>query len=119
MREIHQVGSRLEAVHNLLLSPAALDLDGCAGHLEEAVAGLRQVEIRLLNAPGGEPRGELEIQIQSVRSQLAGIRRLLDGAADFHQGWAHALAEAAGAATYDAAGSLNEPQPAGSVSLNG
>lgn len=98
----------------LLTDPTAENLNICRSQLEEAVKGLHDVQANL--SSGNFKRdAALRAPLGTLRTEIAQLTILLDGAAAFHSGWVRLAASMV--AGYTADGSRGEPEPTRSVWL--
>jgi hypothetical protein len=76
---VRDAGTRLTA-------PTIENLDDCRRKLEEAAAVLSQLQTGL---PGGDRKRDaaLAVPLGALRTEIARLTILLDGAAAFHTGW--------------------------------
>jgi hypothetical protein len=92
----------------LLTEPTVENLNECRSRLEGAVKELQQLQTTV---PSGNFRRDaaLRAPLGSLRTEIARLTILLDGAAAFHTGWVRLAASMA--AGYTAAGTPGEPEP--------
>ena len=97
-----------------LTSPTPENLDECRRRLDEAVNLLRRLQTTL---PSGDFRRDssLRAPLGELRSEIARLNTLLDGAAAFHTGWVRLAASMV--AGYTADGTPGQPEPARRVWL--
>lgn len=78
--------SMVREARTLLTNPTNETLDACRSRLEEAIDALGRLQSAL---PSGYPSGDraLAAPLGALRSEIAGVQILLDGAAEFYTGW--------------------------------
>jgi len=83
VRELHAM---VREARTLLTNPTKEALDACRSRLEEAVSALARLQSSL---PSGAPSRDraLAAPLGALRSEIAGVQILLDGAAAFYTGW--------------------------------
>jgi hypothetical protein len=117
--EIDNARRHVEALRIALLSPSPDEIERCLPSLEEAVRCLAAAERGLRDGSGGGP--ELGPRLESLKSELRIVDRMIGQGAAFYRSWAKLL----GAATagYMPTGEVAPiPRPmegTGSVSLRG
>lgn len=112
LAQVKSARGRLAEVRAVLQSPSPEELSRCIPLLDEAIACLEAMD------PGQQPRkADLAQELGLLRFELGVVRRLIEGGAEFYQGWARILAMAAVGYTV-----TGEPAPLtapGSVSVEG
>ena len=70
----------------MLTNPTAESLDACRIRLEEAVHGFGRLQSSLPSGDSSRDRA-LSAPLGALRTEIAGVQILLDGAAAFYTGW--------------------------------
>ncbi len=119
LRKLQQARARLSDVQRVLAAASTPgEIGGCAPLLEEAILALQAIPF-LPNEPDHavEYEAELAREFAALQFELGVVRRLIEGGADFYQGWARALA--AVLTGYTPSGEPAALTAQGSVSLEG
>jgi hypothetical protein len=124
LSKLRQARARLSDVQRVLAAASTpKEIGGCAPLLEEAILALQAIP----SLPGGpnhaveseavETGAELAREFAELQFELGVVRRLIEGGADFYQGWARVLA--AVLTGYTPSGEPAALTAQGSVSLEG
>ena len=124
LSKLRQARARLSDVRRVLAGASTpQEIGGCAPLLEEAILALQAIPSRPAGCLAGGPdhadetAAELAREFAALQFELGVVRRLIDGGADFYQGWARVLA--AVLSGYTPSGEPAALPAQGSVSLEG
>lgn len=83
---VRELQTMVREARALLTNPTAEHLEACRSRLEEAVHALGRLQSSL---PTGDPSRDkpLAAPLGALRTEIAGVQTLLDGAAAFYSGW--------------------------------
>lgn len=111
---VRQLQETVREARAQLISPTPENLDECRRRVDEAVNVLRQLQTGL---PSGDFHRDssLRAPLGELRSEIARLNILLEGAAAFHTGWVRLAASMV--AGYTADGTPGQPEPARRVWL--
>ena len=104
VRELHAM---VREARTLLTNPTNEALDACRSRLEEAVSALGRLQSSLPSGDLSRDRA-LAAPLGALRSEIAGVQILLDGAAAFYTGWMRLASSMASGYTAD--GSPAQPE---------
>jgi len=97
VRELHAL---VQEARTLLTNPTSESLDACRSRLEEAVNALGSLQSSLRGGDLSRDRA-LAAPLGALRSEIAGVQILLDGAAAFYTGWMRLASSLASGYTAD------------------
>jgi hypothetical protein len=83
---VRQLHAMVREARVPLTAPTVENLDDCRRRLDEAAGELRRLQASL---PGTDPESDaaLAAPLAALRSEIARVATMLDGAAAFHVGW--------------------------------
>jgi hypothetical protein len=106
VRELHAM---VREARTLLTNPTKEALDACRSRLEEAVTALGRLQSSLPSGDWSRDRA-LAAPLGALRTEIAGVQILLDGAAAFYTGWMRLASSMASGYTAD-----GSPAPSGTA----
>jgi len=112
--QLRASGEEVERACALLVAASPESVDGCAGALEAAVAGLAGLGAALAASRGDAASLE---ETWRLRRSVRKARALLEGASEYHERWRERIG--ARTAGYGSDGAPGEPPRAGRVFLRG
>ena len=91
---VHELHATVRDARTLLTNPTAERLEACRTCLDGAANALGRLQSSL---PSGDSSrdGALAAHLGALRTEIAGVQILLDGAAAFYTGWMHLAASIA------------------------
>ena len=113
LEQIRTARSRLQKFRIKLLRPSVAALESGSADLAAALECLKRVEPALVSRGKRSVALEqaLHVEVAGLRRELQQVNALLEGAADFYQGWSRLLgcAGGEGAVNYTAHGTAGPP----------
>jgi hypothetical protein len=100
MAAVQELQGMVRDVRTRLTSPTIENLDDCRRRLDEAVKALEQLQTKLPTGHGARATA-LRAPLGALRSEIAAIAILLDGAAAFYTGWMRLASSMASGYTAD------------------